>query len=141
MPCRRSSSTTASAASGSFVSMAKPIPSGSAATASAKVGTGSPLRRSRARRSPLAVAHETGQGRQRRAQEQRVVEHHRHAVAREADVDLHVVGAELRRAPDALEAVLGSVARRGAVGDDHRRHRRTLSPLAYQSVAMYFVSV
>ena len=38
------------------------------------------------------------------------MQHHRHAVAGEADVDLHVVGAELRRAADAGEAVLGSVA-------------------------------
>ena len=69
------------------------------------------------------------------------MQHHRDAVAGEADVDLDVVGAQLRRAPDAGEAVLRRVERRRAVGDDHRRHRRTVSPPAYQSVAMYFVSV
>ena len=69
------------------------------------------------------------------------MQHHRDPVTGEADVDLDVVRAQLGRAPDAGEAVLRRVEGRRAVGDDHRRHRRTVSPPAYQSVAMYFVSV
>ena len=76
---------------------------------------GIPSRASRARAQPLH-----GQRQVLHAQEQRVVEQHRRAVAAAAGVDLDDVGAEPGRGRDALERVLGRVARTGPVRDDER---------------------
>ena len=112
---------TASAAPPSLTSIAMRIVGPSAASARRTSGSVPPPRsRSRTRslgRSPVDASEPPG-----RAQQSTVVEQHRHPVARTTHVDLHRVGTGERCRPDPGEAVLGSVARTRAMGDDHRTH-------------------